>query len=125
RGRIPGQTHELDEGETVVAAGVEYTVLFVPGHTSGHIAYVTRGVAFVGNTVFGAGCGRLFEGTAAQMNESLNRKLAALPGDTKLYFAHEYTEANLRFALTIEPNNAALLSRIERTRDMRKRGQWT
>src|SRR5690606_26758510 len=63
--------------------------------------------------------------TAAQMNESLNRKLAALPGDTKLYFAHEYTEANLRFALTIEPNNAALLSRIERTRDMRKRGQWT
>lgn len=125
RGRIPGQTHELDEGDTVSAAGVDYRVLFVPGHTSGHIAYVTRGAAFVGDTIFGGGCGRLFEGTPAQMNQSINRKLASLPDDTKLYFAHEYTEANLKFALAMDPNNAELLSRIEHTRELRGRGEWT
>jgi len=125
RGRIPGQTHAVDEGDTVTAADVEYRVVFVPGHTRGHIAYVTEQVAFVGDTLFGAGCGRLFEGTPEQMNHSMNHKLARLPDHTRVYFAHEYTAANLRFASTIEPHNEALQSRIQQVTQMRARGEWT
>ena len=125
RGRIPGQTHELEHGDHVSIAGMEFDVLFVPGHTSGHIAYVTDGAAFVGDTLFAGGCGRLFEGTAEQMYESLNEKLAKLPDDTRIYCAHEYTAKNLEFAATIEPSNPRLQQRIAEVAAVRARRQAT
>ncbi len=88
--------------------GLEFSVIEVPGHTLDHIAYYTDGLLFCGDTLFSAGCGRLFEGSAAQMFQSLGR-LAALPADTKVYCAHEYTLANIKFALAVEPMNPALL----------------
>ena len=100
-------THPLHDGDEVRLPdlGMNLRVLEVPGHTSGHLAYYGHGWLFCGDTMFSAGCGRLFEGTAAQMHASLTR-LAALPGDTQVYCAHEYTLANLRFAQAVEPDNA-------------------
>jgi hydroxyacylglutathione hydrolase len=124
---IPGRTHALSGGDRVDIPGVRVTfdVLDVPGHTAGHIAYFGdvggAPVLFCGDTLFAGGCGRLFEGTPAQMWSSLAR-LAALPGETRAYCAHEYTLANLRFALAVEPGNAALSARIERDRARRERG---
>jgi hydroxyacylglutathione hydrolase len=114
RERIPAVSRRLSDGDRVRldALGLEFEVLDVPGHTAGHIAYYGHGMLFCGDTLFSAGCGRLFEGTAEQMHRSLSR-LAALPPDTKVYCAHEYTAANLRFALTVEPDNA-------RARDYRR-----
>ncbi len=115
---IAAVTHPLGEGDRVQVPGLalELSVLDVPGHTLGHIAYVreTPGAhwLFCGDTLFGAGCGRLFEGTPEQMAASL-AKLAALPGDTLVYCAHEYTLANLRFAKAVEPGNRALQMRLE------------
>lgn len=107
RERIPAITHRLSDGDRVRldALGLEFQVLDVPGHTAGHIAYYGHGLLFCGDTLFSAGCGRLFEGTAGQMHRSLSR-LAALPPDTAVYCAHEYTAANLRFALTVEPDDS-------------------
>jgi len=100
-------THLLHDGDEVSLPdlGLNFRVLEVPGHTRGHIAYLGHKWLFCGDTLFSAGCGRLFEGTAAQMHTSLSR-LAALPGDTQVYCAHEYTQANLRFAQAVEPDNA-------------------
>jgi hydroxyacylglutathione hydrolase len=119
---IAGLTHALGEGDRVQVPGLalELSVLDVPGHTRGHIAYVrnegpeARGEhwLFCGDTLFGGGCGRLFEGTPEQMTASL-AKLAALPDDTLVYCAHEYTLSNLRFAEAVEPGNRALHMRIE------------
>jgi hydroxyacylglutathione hydrolase len=125
RGRIPGQTHFVHEGDELHAAGLTFRVLFVPGHTSGHIAYVTAGSVFAGDTLFGGGCGRLFEGTPEAMNQSLNEKLARLPDDTLVYFAHEYTQNNLRFALSVEPENSALQARAAKVKAQRANGEWT
>jgi hydroxyacylglutathione hydrolase len=114
---IDAVTEPLGEGEriTVPGLGLELAVLDVPGHTLGHIAYVrtTPGLhwLFCGDTLFAGGCGRLFEGTPAQMAASLE-KLAALPEDTEVYCAHEYTLSNLRFALAVEPDNEALALRM-------------
>jgi hydroxyacylglutathione hydrolase len=113
---IAAVTHPLSEGDRVAVPGLDLQldVLDVPGHTRGHIAYVRREGAhwvFCGDTLFAGGCGRLFEGTPAQMVESLS-KLAALPDDTLAYCAHEYTLANLRFAEMIDPVNEALQLRI-------------
>ncbi len=107
RERIPAVTRKLKDGDHVDLPGVGlgFDVLDVPGHTAGHIAYYGAGLLFCGDTMFSAGCGRLFEGTAEQMLTSLSR-FAALPEATRMYCGHEYTEANLRFALTIEPDNA-------------------
>ncbi len=107
RERIPEITHRLNDGDRVRldTLGLEFEVLDVPGHTAGHIAYYGHGLLFCGDTLFSAGCGRLFEGTAEQMHHSLAR-LAALPPDTAVYCAHEYTAANLRFALTVDPENS-------------------
>ena len=99
-------------------------VLFVPGHTTGHVAYLFGNNLFSGDTLFTAGCGRLFEGTAEQMHGSLI-KLTALSDDTKVYCGHEYTENNLRFAATLEPKNHKLLSRFERVQGLRTRGVST
>ena len=120
----------LAEGDivSVDALDLQLRVLDVPGHTLGHIAYVGtvngQSVLFCGDTLFGAGCGRLFEGTPEQMAHSLD-KLAALPEETVVYCAHEYTLANLTFAAAVEPGNAALGARIERDTATRERGEAT
>lgn len=118
---ITGCTDPLSGGEMIDVLGEAVVVLPVGGHTRGHLAYFVPGALFCGDTLFGAGCGRLFEGTPAQMSASLAR-LAALPDDTLVYCAHEYTEANLRFALTVEPANAALRARVERVTALRAAG---
>lgn len=120
---IPGRSRALVEGDaiTVPRLGLELSVLDIPGHTSGHIAYVAAGLVFCGDTLFAAGCGRLFEGTPAQMVSSLD-KLSALPGGTAVYCGHEYTLANLRFALAVEPTSAALQQRQAREQAKRDRG---
>ena len=118
---ITGCTDPLSGGEMIDVLGERVAVLAVGGHTLGHIAYYVPGAVFCGDTLFGAGCGRLFEGTPAQMSASLGR-LAALPDDTLVYCAHEYTEANLRFALAVEPQNAALRRRSERVARLRAAG---
>lgn len=123
--RIPGLTQPLDDGDEVTVAGLSYRVLFIPGHTTGHIAYVTDGAAFVGDTLFSAGCGRLFEGTAEMMNNSINTRLAALPADTRVYFGHEYTANNLRFAEHVEPGNPAVHERVRDVARARAAGEWT
>lgn len=106
REHIPAITHRLAEGDRVTLAqlGATFEILDVPGHTAGHIAYHGAGMLFCGDTLFSAGCGRLFEGTAEQLHDSLS-KLAALPEDTAVYCGHEYTLSNLRFALAVEPDN--------------------
>ena len=117
-------THPLGEGDRVQVPGLalELAVLDVPGHTNGHIAYVRQDAGahwlFCGDTLFGAGCGRLFEGTPAQMAASL-AKLAALPDDTLVYCAHEYTLSNLRFAEALEPGNRALQLRVANDSQLR------
>ncbi|HVY05680.1 MAG TPA: hydroxyacylglutathione hydrolase [Burkholderiales bacterium] len=112
RESIPHVTHRLREGDQIDVPGVGLllSVLDVPGHTAGHIAYFGQGLLFCGDTLFSCGCGRLFEGTAAQMHASLS-KFAALPGDTLVYCAHEYTLSNLRFARAADPGNPAVAER--------------
>lgn len=107
--RIPGCNRQVKEGDTVRVGTLAARIIFIPAHTAGHVAYhfESEGAVFTGDTLFAGGCGRLFEGDAAMMLRSLS-KLMALPDDTKVYFGHEYTEKNLRFALTLEPQNEAL-----------------
>lgn len=114
RARIPGIDIEVDEGETAALGEAQAEVFFVPGHTRGHIAYWFRESAalFCGDTLFALGCGRLFEGTPGQMWSSLS-KLKALPAETRVYCAHEYTQANARFALSVDPGNEALQRRSQ------------
>jgi hydroxyacylglutathione hydrolase len=125
---IAGITHPLAEGDriTLPELGLALFVLEVPGHTLDHIAYVAAdtGWLFCGDTLFAGGCGRLFEGTAAQMAASL-AKLSALPEDTAVYCAHEYTLANLKFALEVEPGNVTLLARISAEEKKREQNQAT
>jgi len=123
---IPDLTFRLREGDsvTVPGLGITFSILDVPGHTAGHIAYVGKGMLFCGDTLFACGCGRLFEGTAAQMAASL-AKLAALPGDTRVYCAHEYTLSNIRFAEAVEPGNTALQERKVREIQKREKGMPT
>jgi hydroxyacylglutathione hydrolase len=111
------------EGTSVRIPGIELAlaVLDVPGHTRGHVAYYGPSALFCGDTLFGCGCGRLFEGTAAQMWDSLS-KIAALPDATRVYCAHEYTSANIDFALAVEPDNASLLARTAHVRSLRAQG---
>jgi hydroxyacylglutathione hydrolase len=123
---IAGLTHRYREGDTLTALGIAFAVIDVPGHTAGHIAYyaATEGWLFCGDTLFAGGCGRLFEGTPEQMVDSL-AKLAALPPATRVYCAHEYTLANLRFARAVEPANAALAARVNACTALRERGEPT
>ncbi|WP_414901139.1 hydroxyacylglutathione hydrolase [Sphingomonas flavalba] len=124
--RIPTLDRQVDEGDVVVLGKHRATVLAVPAHTAGHIAYHLAGDAavFVGDTLFAMGCGRLFEGTAEQMFANM-RRLAALPADTAVYCAHEYTEANGRYALTAEPDNAAIAARMAEVARLRAAGEAT
>lgn len=125
---IAGIDHPLREGASATVAGLRFDVIEVPGHTLDHIAYYcgdsTPPILFCGDTLFAAGCGRLFEGSAAQMQASLG-KLARLPADTAVYCAHEYTLSNLRFAHAVEPDNAALRARQQRDSALRERGRPT
>jgi len=125
RGRVPAQTRGVSDGESFELLGLEIRALHVPGHTTGAIAYVTSGAVFTGDTLFVAGCGRLFEGTPADMNTSLNEKLAALPGDTQIYCGHEYTANNLRFAASLEPDNAAIRDALVAANEKGARGEPT
>ena len=111
---ITGLAWPLHGAETIAlpALGVQLEVIAVPGHTLGHLAYYGSGCLFCGDTLFGGGCGRVFEGTMAQMLDSLTR-LGALPGQTAVYCAHEYTQANLRFALAADPGNRILQRRVD------------
>ena len=125
-GRIPGIDIDVGEGDTYAFGKQVAQVYDVPGHTRGHIAYWFEGsrALFCGDTLFALGCGRLFEGTPQQMWTSLS-KLRALPPDTRVYCAHEYTQSNARFALTVEPGNAALVSRSHEIDRLRAGGRPT
>jgi hydroxyacylglutathione hydrolase len=123
-GRIPGLTHPIDDGDEIRVGELTGEVLFIPGHTTGHVAYLFENALFCGDTLFTAGCGRLFEGTPEQMHASLS-KLMSLREDTKVYCGHEYTESNLRFALTLEPKNPKVVARYERVQAQRARGVST
>jgi hydroxyacylglutathione hydrolase len=120
--RIPIATHRVGDGDRVVVGDWHFDVLEVPGHTRSHIAFhhhhLDAGLLFCGDTLFSLGCGRLFEGTAAQMLTSLDR-LAALPGSTRVCCTHEYTLSNAAFALTVDPDNPALRDRADTVRALR------
>ncbi len=116
--RIPGLTHTLRESDPVNVLDLSFTVWEVPGHTLGHIAFVEKDFVLCGDTLFSAGCGRLFEGTAEQMYRSLAR-FSELPDPTLVYCTHEYTLANLAFALTVEPESKTVQDEIARVRKLR------
>jgi hydroxyacylglutathione hydrolase len=124
--RIPNMDRGVAEGDIVTLGDWQARVLEVPAHTAGHIAYhlPEAGIVFVGDTLFAMGCGRLFEGTPAQMHANMQR-LAKLPPDTLVYCAHEYTLANGRFAVTVEPDNRALAERMAEVEALRERGRPT
>jgi hydroxyacylglutathione hydrolase len=125
-GKIPGIDETVGGGDTFAFGLHQVEVLDTPGHTAGHITYVipSAKVAFVGDTLFAIGCGRVIEGTPQMMWESL-KKLMALPKDTAVYCGHEYTQANARFALTIEPDGAALQKRAKEVDEARAAGKAT
>ncbi|MGV3478502.1 MAG: hydroxyacylglutathione hydrolase [Sphingobium sp.] len=124
--RIPTLERLVSEGDRVALGGVTADVLDVPAHTAGHIAYhiADEALAFVGDTLFAMGCGRLFEGTAEQMFGNM-RRLAALPDETRIYCAHEYTQSNGRYALVAEPDNVALRDRMAAVDAARAVGEAT
>lgn len=126
---IQGVTRPLADGDTLDVGGVQFEVLEVPGHTAGHIAYFSPQanggpVLFCGDTLFSAGCGRLFEGTPAQMHRSLSR-LAALPSSTRVFCTHEYTLSNLKFAQAVEPGNSDVSQYIQWCQGERDAGRPT
>lgn len=112
----------LDLGAPPTRLDIAFDIISVPGHLEDHIAFIAPGLVFCGDILFGAGCGRNYEGTPAQLQHSLQR-LAGLPDDTLIYCAHEYTAANLRFAQACEPGNPAITQRIETTRQLRAANQ--
>lgn len=122
-GRIPGIDIQVGDGDSFEFGEQSAQVFDVPGHTKGHIAFWFEGARalFCGDTLFALGCGRLFEGSPAQMWSSL-QKFLALPDDTRVYCAHEYTQANARFAITAEPDNQRLLERAAKIDEMRAKG---
>jgi len=129
RERIPEPLQRLSEGDAIEVLGLRFEVLEVPGHTAGHIAYFCRDfegapLLFCGDTLFSGGCGRLFEGTPAQMLDSLN-KLAALPGTTRACCTHEYTLSNLKFATAVEPGNMQLVHYRQQCEQRRSHGEPT
>jgi hydroxyacylglutathione hydrolase len=126
RDRIPGIDIVVGDGDVYEFGAATADVFDVPGHTRGHIAYWFRdaGALFCGDTLFAMGCGRLFEGTPEQMWGSLS-KLRSLPAETQIYCAHEYTQANGRFALSVEPQNDALVARMKHVDELRGRGEPT
>eukprot|EP01094_Clydonella_sp_ATCC50884_P012165 TRINITY_DN2209_c0_g1_i1.p2 TRINITY_DN2209_c0_g1~~TRINITY_DN2209_c0_g1_i1.p2 ORF type:complete len:297 (-),score=114.17 TRINITY_DN2209_c0_g1_i1:234-1019(-) len=129
--RIPALNKKVADGDVVMVGNIAVNVLFTPCHTTGHVLYyVAEGggaapALFSGDTLFVGGCGRFFEGTAEQMHAALNGKVAALPDPTRLFCGHEYTSANLAFALLLEPANPPLLAKAEWAKRQREEGQPT
>lgn len=121
---IPARDVPLEDNDRISVLDLDFDVYAVPGHTLGHIAYYHRGLLFCGDTLFAAGCGRLFEGTPQQMHRSLGR-LAALPEDTLVYCTHEYTLSNLKFAAAVEPDNPDIAARLEKVTRQRHDGVIT
>ncbi|TNF80224.1 hydroxyacylglutathione hydrolase [Pseudomonas sp. ICMP22404] len=121
---IPARDVALKDNDQIEVLGLDFAVYAVPGHTLGHIAYYHHGLLFCGDTLFAAGCGRLFEGTPEQMHHSLGR-LAALPDDTLVYCTHEYTLSNLKFAAAVEPGNPDIAARLEKVGRQRSEGIMT
>lgn len=122
--RIPGLDRALNDGEIFYFGKIKVQVLFVPGHTLGMINYYLDNALFTGDCLFSIGCGRLFEGSPQEMWESL-QKLRRLPNTTKIYCAHEYTEKNIRFALTLQPQNQALLNYYQKVKKLRSQNKPT
>jgi hydroxyacylglutathione hydrolase len=120
-GRLPGMTNGLEEGDSIQVGQEKARILFIPAHTTGHIAYVfdDAKAIFCGDTLFAGGCGRLFEGTPEMMYTALVEKLGTLPDDYRVFCGHEYTESNLVFAAHIEPDNAAVAETLERVKQIR------
>ncbi|MBU3023284.1 hydroxyacylglutathione hydrolase [Aestuariibacter sp. A3R04] len=125
-GHIRGITKSVDEGDVVrlPTLGCELSVIEVPGHTLDHLAFFGHGVVFCGDTLFSAGCGRLFEGSAEQMHHSLN-KLKRLPDNTLIYCTHEYTQSNIQFAMAVEPGNSALQDYADKVNVRRQQDKAT
>lgn len=125
-GRVHGQTERVEDGDSVTVGDVQAQIIFNPGHTTGAISYYLAdpGAVFTGDTLFAGGCGRLFEGTPAQMYASLSR-LVGLPERTAIYCGHEYTAANLRFAAAVEPDSEALTARRTKVDAQRAKGEPT
>lgn len=121
---IPGLNEPVRAGDTVSVGALRGEVLLTEGHQDGHLSYLFRDALFCGDVLFGAGCGYLFDGPPAKMHASLQR-LARLPDETRVFCAHEYTEDNLRFAWSVDPDNAALAQRIRDTWRLRARGECT
>jgi hydroxyacylglutathione hydrolase len=121
---IPGLTHPLHDGDRFELFGEEVSVMLTEGHIDGHLSFFVDGLLFSGDTLFAAGCGYLFDGPPSKMHASLTR-LAALPEDTRVFCAHEYTQDNLRFAYSVEPSNESLAARIRETWTRRARGECT
>lgn len=126
--RLAGFTRGVDEGDVLKVGRESARVLFIPCHTTGHVAYVfdDAKAAFTGDMLFAAGCGRTFEGTAEMMFDALAGKLAKLPDDTRVYCGHEYTENNLRFAASVDPDNEDVRRKLEAVRRIRsnKASDW-
>ena len=124
--KIAGLTQTLKDGEHFSFAGHDVEVIETPGHTLGHICYhlAEDKLLFSADTLFALGCGRVFEGTMEQMFQSV-KKLGTLPDDTIVYFGHEYTQSNARFALTVEPENAELITRAEEIAELREKSRFT
>ena len=126
--RVPGFSRGVDEGDTITVGEETARILFIPSHTMGHIAYVfdESKALFSGDMLFLGGCGRLFEGDAQMMYTALCEKLAALPDDMRVYCGHEYSESNLRFAVSAEPDNSAMREKLETVRAVRANAasQW-
>jgi hydroxyacylglutathione hydrolase len=120
--RIPGCTNRVRPGDPVRIAGLVGEMLPVPCHTTGHVAYRFGSALFSGDTLFAAGCGRFFEGTAKEMYASLYEVIGKLPDDTRVYCGHEYTQKNLQFAATIEPSNGAIQKKLEEVTAQRAKG---
>lgn len=123
-GRVPAQTEQVEDGKSFQVAGLELRPLHVPGHTLGAVSYCVEDAVFTGDTLFIAGCGRMFEGTPEGMHAALSR-LAALPPATRVYCGHEYTVGNLRFAETVEPDNDAIRKKLAASQAARARGEST
>lgn len=125
RGRLPGLTDPVEDGDAIPVGSLTFRVRHIPGHTLGAVAYIVEDAVFTGDTLFLAGCGRLFEGTPAQMYRSLNEVLAPLGPEVRVFCGHEYTVSNLAFARHVEPDNQAVIDRLEATKAQRDRGEPT
>jgi hydroxyacylglutathione hydrolase len=119
-----GTTQVVEEGENILILGYEFSVFATPGHTSGHLCFYSKPYLFCGDTLFSGGCGRLFEGTPAQMYQSL-QKINGLPDDTLICCAHEYTLGNMKFAASILPDDLAILDYYQKVKELRAKNQKT